>query len=481
VRRFAAALLAVCLVSVIPSAISTAVPSTARAAAAFGPLAPPNPFMASLGLASLHNDAESSDAGPLPGPGAHLNAIFGYPLLAACPTIMQGTDGLVLALCTTDLAQTPTIFLIDPGGLVPRVFPLAKLHVAKGSLLGGVYAYLDNNNQVVMIDGSNHLLRIAHVKEEGPLGCWKLIVTESTDLSGAIPAGDNSVGLVPDYAGNVWFATGNGVVGVVKPGRAVTALQLPAGEQVANSISSAPSGRVAVATTFAIYELNLDNVGNPQIVWRAAYDRGTARKPGQLSWGTGSTPVYFGPMTGADYLTIVDNASPQVHALIYQSGTGQLVCQQTVLTEGGPGSENAPIGVGNSVFVSSTYGYPYPAVPAGAPPAVPATAPFIGGMTRVDVDNPGCHTVWENKIRSAALPHLSTADGLLYTITRIGSDRTTPLDIFAYGVVDASTGRLLWEQPKSATILSDPLQTPTMVLMQHKIMQGNLTGLGRIG
>lgn len=476
--RFPVALLTACAVSLAPALAAGA---DARAADAWGPFATPNPFMAPLGLASLHNDAESSDAGPLPGPGAHLNAIFGYPLLAACPTIMQGTDGLVLALCTSDLTQTPTIFLIDPARHVPIFVPLAKLQVAKGSLLGGVYAYLDNNNQVVMIDGTNHLLRIAHAKEQGPLGCWKLIVTESTDLSGAIPAGDNSVGLVPDYAGNVWFATGNGVVGAAKTGGGVATVQLPAGEQVANSISSAPSGRVAVATTFALYELNLDILGNPQILWRAAYDRGPARKPGQLSWGTGSTPVYFGPVTGADYLTIVDNASPQVHALIYQSGTGQLICQQTVLTLGGPGSENAPIGLGNSVFVSSTYGYPYPAVPAGAPPAVPPTAPFVGGMTRVDVDNPGCHTVWENKVRSAALPHLSAADGLLYTITRIGCDKTTPLDIFAYGVVDGGTGRLLWEQPKSITILSDPLQTPTMVLTDHRAMQGNLTGLGLIG
>ncbi len=475
--RIPVALLAACTVSLAPAMV----PGAANAAAAWGPLAPPNPFMAPYGLASLHNDAESSDAGPRPGPGAHLNAVFGFPLLAACPTIMQGTDGLVLALCTTDLGQIPTIFLIDPDGFVPRVIPLASLQVAKGSLLGGVYAYLDNNNQVVMIDGSNHLLRIAHA-QDGPPGCWKLIVTESTDLSGAIPTGDNSVGLVPDYAGNVWFATGNGVVGVARPGAGgVATLQLPAGEQVANSISSAPSGRVAVATTFAVYEMNLDNAGNPQILWRATYDRGPDRKPGQLSWGTGSTPVYFGPTTGADYLTIVDNASPVVHALIYQSGTGQLVCQQPVLTRGGPGSENAPIGIGNSVFVSSTYGYPYPAVPADAPPAVPPTAPFYGGMTRVDLDSSGCHTVWENTVRSAALPHLSTADGLLYTIIRIGFDNTTPLDVFAYAVVDAETGRLLYHQPKSATILTDPIQTPTMVLQHRKIMQGNITGLGRIG
>jgi hypothetical protein len=478
--RIPVALLLGCAVALVPAMVPAVVPATARAADAFGPLAPPNPFMAGQGLASLHNDAESSDAGPLPGPGLHPAAIFGFPLLAACPTIMQGNDGLVLALCTTDLKQTPTIYLIDPGGIVPRVVPLARLQVAQGSLLGGVYAYLDNYNRVVMIDGSNHLLRITHAKG-GPLGLWHLTVTESTDLSSAIPPGDNSVGLVPDYAGNVWFATGNGVVGVVNTSGAVTSLQLPAGEQVANSISSAPSGRVAVATTFALYEMNLDGAGNPQILWRAAYDRGPGRKPGQLSWGTGSTPVYFGPTTGADYLTIVDNASPQVHALIYQSGTGNLICQQPVLTLGGPGSENAPIGIGSSVFVSSTYGYPYPAVPAGAPPAVPPTAPFVGGMTRVDVDNPGCHTVWENRVRSAALPHLSIPDGLIYTITRIGFENTTPLDIFAYSIVDPNTGNLAMQQPKSISILSDPIQTPTMVLRDRKIMQGNVTGIGRIG
>jgi hypothetical protein len=59
-----------------------------------------------------------------------------------------------------------------------------------------------------------------------------------------------------------------------------------------------------------------------------------------------------------------------VHALVYQSGTGALIRQQTVLTLGGPGSENSPIGVGSSVFIASTYGYPYPAVPPGAGPAV---------------------------------------------------------------------------------------------------------------
>lgn len=467
------AVLTACVVSLIPAL-------TARAADAFGPLGPPNPYMAPNGLASMHNDAGSADAGPLPGPGARIVPILAYPLLAACPTITQGTDGLVLALCTTITAQAPVLHLIEPGGILPQLLPLASLNITKGGLLGGVYAYLDNNNQMVLIDGTNHLLRIAHAKDER--GRWQLSVTQSIDLSSAIPPGDSSVGLVPDYQNNVWFATANGVVGVAKAAGGVTSLQLPAGQQVANSISASPQNHVAVATTFALYEINLGGGGVPQVVWSQNYDRGPARKPGQLSWGTGSTPTYFGP-TGADYVTIVDNAEPQVHANVYRAGTGALVCQQTVLTLGGPGSENSPIGVGNTMFIASTYGYPYPQVPAGAGPAVPATAPFVGGMTRVDVDSMGtsCHTVWESKVRSAALPHLSTADGLIYTITRIGFDQTTPADLFAYSVIDPNNGKLLHQQPKSATILSDPIQTSCTILMGNKIMQGNITGLGRIG
>lgn len=476
--RFPAAVLAVltaCAMSVAPAPVF----GVANAAAAFGPLAPPNPFMAPNGLASMHNDAGSADAGPLPGPGANFVPIFAFPLLAACPSITQGTDGLVLALCTTIVDQSPTIHLIDPSGVLPRVVPLASLPVAKGGLLGGVYAYLDNDNQLVMIDGNNRLLRVAHGTDAK--GHWQLTVSEATDLSGVIPAGDQSVGVVPDYLGNVWFATGSGVVGVAKVGGGVASVQLPAGERVANSISAAPTNRIGVATTFALYELNLDGGGNPQILWRQAYDRGPGRKPGQLSWGTGSTPTYFGPTTGAEYLTIVDNASPQVHALVYESGTGNLVCQQPVLTKGGPGSENSPIGVGNTMFIASTYGYPYPAVPPDAGPAVPPTAPFLGGMTRVDVDNPGCHTVWDSNVRSAALPHLSTSDGLIYTITRFGFDNTTPADPFSFAVLDPNSGTVVLQQPKSATILSDPIQTASMVLMGNKIMQGNITGIGRIG
>ncbi|WP_431957446.1 hypothetical protein [Nocardia lijiangensis] len=454
-------------------------PGQAQAAEQWGPLAPPNPHLGPNGTSTMHGDAGSSDATPLAGPGPGLRGVGAYPLGAACPTLLQGSDGLVVALCTAIVGQAPTVHLLDPGA-GPVGHSLTALELSKGSLLGGVYAYLDNADRLVVVDGDRALLRIAHAKDSA--GRWQLRVDARTDLSGAIPVGDNVTGLVPDWSGNVWFATGKGLVGLVTPTGTVATAPLPGGELVANSISAAPSGRIAVATTHALYELRADAAGRPEVIWRAAYDRGSARKPGQLSWGTGSTPTYFGPRTGADYLTIVDNADGQVRVLVYASGTGQLVCSQPVLTKGGAGSENSPVGIGRSVFVASAYGYPYPAVPEDAGPAVPPSAPFAGGMTRVDIDDAGgCHTVWENTVRSAAVPHLSTADGYLYTVTRRGLDVTTPLDGYAFTVIDSGTGAVVSNTPLPGTIVDDPLQMSPLITASGRVLQGTVTGVLRVG
>ncbi|WP_194816654.1 hypothetical protein [Nocardia sp. XZ_19_385] len=462
-------LLAACALALAPT-------GTAQAAG-WGPLAPPNPHLGPVGTSTMHGDAGSSDATPLAGPGPGHISVAAYPLALACPTLLQGVDGLVVALCTAIVGQHPTVHLLDPANNSPIGTSLASLELAKGSLLGGVYAYLDNSDRLVAVDGDRKLLRIGHSRESGH---WRLTVDNSTDLSGVIPVGDNVTGLVPDWSGNVWFATGKGVVGLVTPSGAAATIGLPAGEQVANSISAAPSGRVGVATTHALYELRADASARPEILWRAAYERGAARKPGQLSWGTGSTPTYFGPVTGADYLTIVDNADSQVRALVYRSGSGELVCSQPVLTKGGAGSENSPIGIGRSLFVASTYGYPYPAVPEDAGPAVPASAPFTGGMTRVDVEENGCRTVWENTVRSAAVPHLSTADGNLYTVSRVGLNTTTPLDGYAFTVLDPETGVVLSNRPLPGTIVDDPLQTSPLITTGARLLQGTITGILRI-
>lgn len=452
-------------------------------AAPFGPTPPTNPYLGPTGTATMHGDAESSDSTPMAGPGiGSVDADF-TELAAACPTILQGSDGLPQALCTRIIDRTPTVYLLDPH----TGHPMASLALTKGSLLGGVYAYLDNHDRLVSVDGTNNLLRIGH-DQAGPLGTWRLFVQSKTDISQAVSGhcGGSSCDEVssemPDQNGRIWFATDNAAAGYLDPTTGVArSIMLGQGEIVANSISTAPQG-VAVATDHALYLLNIDSSGAPHIAWRQAYDRGPARKPGQLSWGTGATPTFFGPRTGTEYLTITDNAVPKENVLVYDTVTGRSICSLPAID----GTENSPIGSGDSVFVASTYGYPYPALPANAGPSQPASAPFVGGMTRVDVNSAGngCSVVWTNAARSAAVPRLSLADGNIYTVTRhpaLGTGSSTgATDTYKYAVVNAATGQIQTEQLIGATTANDTLQTVGTIAPGQVQYQGTLSGLYRI-
>ncbi|MEU9535751.1 hypothetical protein AB0D00_25980 [Streptomyces sp. NPDC048213] len=452
----------------------------AQAVPVFDPLPPHNPYAGPQGTATMHGDTGSSDATPLAGPGTGWLTPRRVALQSACPTVLVGSDGYPVALCTPILGQIPTVHLLDPA----TGDSLAQLEIAKGSLLGGVYAYLDNENRLVAVDGDRTLLRIAHRRTAS--GGWELYVTGSLSLASAVPEGDSVTGISPDWQGRVWFATGGGLVGTADDRTgAVHALPLPAGERIDNSISTAPAG-TAVATTQATYLLTASNDGTPAIVWRQPYDRGPARKPGQLSWGTGSTPTFFGPRNGTDYLTVVDNAAPTENLLVYRSDTGTQVCSVPVLKAGGSGSENSPIGADNSVFVASTYGYPYPALPDDAGPSTPASAGFEGGLSRVDVraDGSGCDLKWDTEVRSAAVPRLSTSDGLIHTIVRAPAlpftNTTSILDSFFYAEIDPATGKTVRTHYLGTSALYDTLQMVGSIAPGRVIYQGTITGILRI-
>jgi hypothetical protein len=491
----------------------------APAYAAFpGTFAPANPYTAAHGAATMHADSESSDASPYPGPGIGAQRVQVNELGAACPTILQGSDGMPVALCTAILGQAPTVYLLDPGS----GSPLASLTLPTGNLFGGVYAYLDPQNRLVVFDADGNLDRVAHSYSGGH---WTLAITSATSIAAALTPRCPSlcggvVGLAPDWRGRVWFATARGIGGFVDPATgAVKTIALGSGEQVANSISTAPQG-TAIATDHALYLLDASASGAPKIVWRYGYDRGTARKPGQLSQGTGSTPTFFGPQDGTRYLAITDNASPAEHLIVIDTKatpaahpvkrkhkhkkpkkkkarekkkaratagatTPNVVCTIPVLTPGPSGTENNPVGFGRSVFVANTYGYPYPTAPAGAAPTQPASAPFTGGVARVDL-NPsgrGCRVVWQDSVRSAAVPRLDVPDSVLYTIQRTDSlqpDETSDADVYSSVAINAATGAVLGTTPIGAGYLSDTLQLSPTIVPGRVLYQGTISGVDRV-
>lgn len=472
----------------------------------FGPLPPRNPYTAVDGAATMHADSASSGVSPWPGPGLGTYRVTVNTLLAACPTVVQGDDGMPVALCTSIIGQAPVVYLLDPG----TGAPLASMTLpASGNLFGGVYTYIDQNNRLVLFNAFGDLLRIGHHRTGS---AWTLTADSSTPAGPTIDAlcrqmCGGVVGIAPDWKGRVWYATADGVVGFVDPDGKVTAIRLGTGEQIANSISTVPAG-TAIATDHALYLLDVVR-GRPHVIWRYAYNRGPSRKPGQLSRGTGSTPVFFGPQDGTRYLTITDNAAPVEHLLVFDTRAApakhrrrpkhrrrrpashkiatrpRLICDIPVLTPGPSGTENAPVASGDSVFVASTYGYPYPSSPAGQPPPQPSSAPFTGGVTRVDL-NPGghgCHVAWQDQVRSAAVPRLDANDGLLYTVQRtdlLDPTGTSDVDVYSVVAIDAGNGRVLDSNLLGIGYESDTLQLSPTIVPGRVMYQGTITGVDRV-
>ncbi|WP_027010338.1 hypothetical protein [Conchiformibius kuhniae] len=448
--------------------------------------AAPVPFFPGLGRsggATSHGDTLSSDTSYRRGPqgGGKLQLIS---LSAACPNLMVLSDGKVAAMCVDYITRKPKLTLFDQDGK-----KLAQTMLSSASLLGSVYAYADEKDNIVYVD-ANHNLNFVHIVRNGNSWALKENSFTAIHLGRAVVAHcgggtcDSVVALNPgSSADDVWFVTQNAVVGVAnRKTRKVIYTKLSNYETVANSFSTASGDRTSIATNHNLYMLAKEN-GKIVVKWKQKYDRGTARKPGQLSWGTGATPTFFGTNAGNDeFVTITDNAQ-RMNLLVYRSDNGQQVCKVPLFGSDNSGTEDSSVAIGRAIVVNSTYGYPYPKYPKGAGKSVPEKAPFVGGMTRVDVkpDGKGCVTKWTNNVRSAALPKLSTADGLLYTVERTGpSQNAGALDTYKFVTVDWNTGQKRSSVHFSFGLLSDPLQTAGNFGFDRSYWQGTMNGIIRV-
>ncbi|MGN0099664.1 MAG: hypothetical protein ACI39C_01870 [Dietzia sp.] len=427
---------------VVAAGVSAALPPAVTAQ----PASPPG--LGPAGTATVHGDAASTDTLPGRGPGAH-PAIASGLTGATCSTVFVGSDGMPVALCTAYLGLTPptplapTVKLFHPD----TAAVLAEVQLTKGALLGGVYGYLDDRDRVVVADGDRRLLAVGH--HRAPDGTWRMSVDVLADLAPAVPHGDAITGLMPAFDGRVWFATSGGVVGTVRPRDAgagvgdggdddeLRHLALPAGERISNGLTVRPGG-ASVITTRALYEIDSSADGTPTVRWRHGYEVGPGRKPGLLAHGSGTTPTYFGP--GDSLVAFTDDAA-HPDLVVLRREDGSPVCRMPafattlrpdsaapdgVVIEGPAATENSIIAAGavpsagdpagEALILVNTYGFEYPPF-AEDGPAVPASAPYTGGMTRVDVGADGsCSRAWTSLARTASLPKATTGDGLIHAL-----------------------------------------------------------------
>src|SRR4051794_4775969 len=355
-------------VAVVLAAVTAGTATAGGSSAALTRSIPNNPFMSSSGANSMHADSYASDTHPFPGPVGHGPTVT-FSGKGPCAGMGVTREKLLLLQCGG--AQNFTLRLVDPVTLKdlatyklpPRPSTLQAAEHANLDKVysdsSGAYFYLDNVDRAVVADAAQHIQRIRHVQSQD--GTWSFRQTDDWDLSRYLPhdcttytnplpqgSCDPVTGVLPDWHGRLWWITRYGRVGTLDPRTGRVRLVWLKGEEIENSHAVSEDG-VAIVTDHAMYMFRADAGGRPRVVWRTAYDRGGARKVGQINQGSGTTPTFI----GKGYVAITDNADRRMHVLVYRraarlaAGQRRLFCSVPVFTAGASATENSLVGWGN--------------------------------------------------------------------------------------------------------------------------------------
>lgn len=459
-----------------------------------GPLPPANPWLGGTeGASAPHNDASASDSSPLPGPGNGNIQVDAVPLASICPVMLVTAEGNPVISCVVYATIRPRISILDKDD--PTII-LSQLDLPMVKPLGASYGYLTNTDQLVLAGGSDSLV-VIRLKDSA--GEWDLAIDKSIDLSGHVPADHNIISMAPSINGAIWVVTDLGTVVRHDPFTGeIHSMSAVAGEIIVNSLGMSGDGKVAVATDRALYLLKFksdddesdDDTGYIKTLWRAEYDFGIEKKPSKLSQGTGSSPTFFGPHKGNEYVTIADNHDPDDRVMIFDVNkkNDPVVCIVDLPTEASFGSapfgsENSPIAVGRSVVYTNSVNYPF----AINPPPPFSPEPIGTGMFRVDVvgngNNATCEVVWANHdVRNASVPKLSIVDEIIYGYNRVQIDNGTAsgIDTYKYVTIDFHTGEVIKSELIGQGIVFNAQQLAGNIGPNKVYYQGTSFGLIKV-
>jgi hypothetical protein len=417
-----------------------------------------NPFMSLNPTNNVHNDSYMSDSYSYAGPNAlrgseiiHVGeTTFIDPYTGESRTVILGecaahafdADGNIQTYAAglpNPETKTSTRAIITLDRETLKVLAYKPYTVASGGgttdFSGAGYFYQDNLGRIVASLPDGKHVAVLQRQKSPVSNVDQYVEVQSYDVVDSIPLPPwyeklSLYAVVPDKAGNIWFTTGQGLVGTISQAGQLRWLDLndPNGtgavqpqsdgnlQEIANSHAvdegdsdSGPSG-VYVVTTYNLYRLEASADGTPQIVWQAAYDHGTMKKPGQASFGSGSTPTLF-KMGGRRFVTILDNADfMQVN--VYraeaqlQPGENRIFAQAVAFPNIQAGLHGAPSGVqpvsdensqivapapdgsgGMDIYAENNWGYTGPDSTLGD------LVPAPGGFVRMRLTPDGSLTV----------------------------------------------------------------------------------------
>jgi len=433
---------------------------------------PQNPFMAPNQRSSIHVDAYMSDANRWAGPlGSDIGANSTYQV-GECVTVSFDSEGRIISLCVRPVGRF--LVMLEPDTL-DRIatFSLPDRDGGLGSVLtgealtdfsGGGYFFLDNRDRAVVPTTNEHVYVVAQTAEPG----FRLV--RDVDLSEVLDEGDTLTSVLPDWEGNLWFVSTEGVVGAIPRGGGDVRVR-DLGESIENSFAVDETGGVYIVSDAAMYRFEAGRGGRPEVSWRETYPNSGIQKPGQSDDASGTTPT----LLGSKWVGIADNGD-QMSVVVYDRREGfegnRQVCRQPVFERGRSATENSLIAAGRSFLVENNYGYSGPA------------STLVGGTTepgfaRVDIDRDGrgCSIKWESDVRApSVVPKLSLPNGLVYTYTKPAGATSAPWYLTA---LDYRTGDTVWQSQAGRGFNHNNHYAPVTIGPDGTAYVGVITGIVR--
>jgi hypothetical protein len=396
------------------------------------PPVPQNPFLSPNGTSSMHNDAYSTDAYDVSGPlGRELTVTSRSYGVRECATMTFDSRGRIEALCGG--LEGFTMMLIDPESLDPiSELTMPGRDATSGrnpltDICGGTYFFLDDRDQAFATTTTSEIWKVRQTAD------GDLVKVRAWPLARHLGEDDCLVAVAPDWQGRVWFFSQHGTIGTLdrRTGRVAT-IDLPRGEDIVNSVSADESGGVYPVSTHAAYRLDAGPRGRPRVTWRRAYDRGTTKKPGMLSQGSGTSPT----LLGRRWVAIADNAEPRSRILVYDRRNGAL--RVPVLARRASTTENSLVAAGRSFIIENNYGYEGPQSTMLGRSTTP-------GVARVLLRRDGCRVAWTSRATApTSVPKASHGNGLLYVYTK--PPRDDGIDAWYLTAIDIRTGDTVWSR-----------------------------------
>lgn len=369
--------------------------------------------------------------------------------LQHCGRLELSSTGVLVALCQDRSGSS--LRLVDPGTLRPTTSQDLPRASADDGCVGGEL-YLDAADRAVVAADREVLAVRTSSGKDGPD-----LKTETTwDLKPYVPHGDCLVTLAPDWAGRIWWASEQGLVGTIaRDTGAIRVIDL--GEDVRYGLTADEGGAVYVVTDESLQRLAAGPDGTPVVAWRTAYD-GTS----------GSPPV----LVDGGAVAITDTVESRLGIAFLTRDSGALICRQPVFGKG-QGATDSPLApLGPGVVVANNDDYVSP------------RSTLLGftsnpGIARVDLVDGACVERWSSDaVSPSSGVTASWPNGLVYGWTK--RPTITGVSAWYLTALDTESGRSMWSVRTGTGLLAGSDHSAITIGPEGSAWIGTLAGLVRV-